>query len=231
MLPKLEVPTYECKLVSTNENVIFRPFLVKEYKVLMTVQNADSLEITRIIKDLVDVCTFNKLKVNELPYFDVEYLFLQIRSKSIGENVDVNITCKNCDHKNKTSYNIDNLKIETSENHTKTIDLGMGYGLVMKYPSIDEAIDIFEKDTQDLVDNLIVSNIVTIFNETEVWDTKDLEREQVLDFVGNLQKSQYEKIEEFFTTSPQITQVIETKCTNCESEIVVKLKGLYNFFV
>lgn len=229
-LPQLQYPTYEVKLISTKESVAFRPFLVKEHKILMTLKNADANEVARIIKELIRVCTFDKLNVNELPYFDIEFLFLQIRAKSIGEIVDVNVNCE-CGNKIKTNYNIDELTIETHDNHTSNIQLDDSCGLIMKYPSIDKAISIFETEDPKIVDDLIISSIDSIYDKDNYWEAKNLEKEDVQKFIDNLQKKHFDAIEQFFITSPQVVQKIKAKCDKCQTEIEARLKGLYNFFV
>lgn len=230
-LPVLEYPTYETKLISKQQKVEFRPFLVKEHKLLMMLKNADGPEIARIIKNLVNACTFGKLDVENMPYFDIEYLFLQIRSKSIGEIVDVSINCK-CGNKVKTSYNIEDLKVDQTENHTNQIKITPTTGLMMKYPSIEHAIKLFEEsDDVDVMDDLIISSIESIYDKENVWYTKDLSKEEIKEFIDNLQKHHFDMIENFFVSSPQIVQEIKATCNQCESDLDVKLKGLYNFFV
>ncbi len=229
-LPQLQYPTYEVTLISNNTKVSYRPFLVKEHKVLMTLKNADANEVARIIKELVNVCTFGKLNVEELAYFDVEYLFLQIRAKSIGEIVDVNVNCE-CGNKVKTNYNIENLTIEKHDHHTNKIMLDGSIGLLMKYPNIDKTISVFESEDREIIDDLILSSIEAIYDKDNYWDASTLEKEELQSFIDGLQKKHFEAIEQFFLTSPQVVQVIEAKCDQCGNDIKAKLKGLYNFFI
>lgn len=231
MLPTIEVPSYETCLISTKEKVTYRPFLVKEHKILMTMQKADESEVTRMLKQLIDACTLGKLDVDKLPYFDIEWLFMQIRSKSIGEVVDANVNCK-CGNKIKTSYNIEDLQVVQGDNHTNKIDLDGNCGVIMKYPSIDDAIKVFESDSDvESANDIVLSNIESIYTKKDFWDAKDLERQDLQDFVDNLPKEQFDKIENFFKTSPKIVQNINVNCDKCETDIHIKLQGLYNFFV
>lgn len=231
-LPRLEYPTYETNLISTDKKVTYRPFVVKEHKILMTLKNASGAEIARIITQLVDSCTFNALDINNIPYFDIEYLFLQIRAKSIGEVVDVKVKCKNCDNKINTSYNIDDLKVIKKDNHTNKIELSPTTGIIMKYPNIEYAIKLFDsEDTNNVISDLIVSSIEAIYDKDNYWTSDILDKTEINEFIDNLQKPDFDKIENFFVSSPKIVQEIEGKCDKCESDIKVKLEGLYNFFV
>lgn len=193
-------------------------------------KNADANEISRIIQDLVQVCVIDEINAKNLPYFDIEYLFLQIRAKSIGEVVDVNVNCK-CGNQIKTSYSIDDLIVEKSDKHTSKIQLDANCGLIMKYPNINDAIRLFEDDNPAIVDDLIINSIEAIYDGENYWSSKDLEREKIQEFLDNLQKKHFDMIEQFFITSPQILQVIKVKCDKCDTDIEARLKGLYNFFV
>lgn len=197
----------------------------------MMLRDADGSEIARIIKNLVDVCTLQQLDIDSLPYFDIEYLFLQIRSKSLGETVDVNVNCK-CGNKIKTSYNIDDLIVDKKENHTNIIKLNDTTGIEMKYPSIDFAIKLFEEeDNIQIIDDLIISCIDSIYDKNNCWQASDLSRKDIQEFLDNLQEHHFKLIENFFATSPQVIQEIKAKCNRCSADLDVKLKGLYNFFV
>lgn len=229
-LPKLDTPTFELTLPSTNKKIKFRPFLVKEHKVLLTMSEAENEEVSRIIRDLVDVCTFNKLKVDELPHFDIEYIFMNLRAKSIGEVVDVVLNC-DCGNKINTTFNIEEVKVEKNKNHSNKIMLTDSVGIEMKYPNIDEVVEVFAtNDTKKVVD-LIIKSIKTIFSPDEVWDTKDQTKEELEEFVFSLTKTQFEKLEEFFVTAPKVVQTIEADCDKCGKHNVARLEGLQNFFV
>ncbi len=229
-LPALDVPTYELTLPSTNKKVKFRPFLVKEHKVLLTLSDADEQEVSRVIKDLVDVCTFNKLKVKELPHFDIEYVFLKLRSKSIGENVEVIVNCE-CGNKIETSFSIENVKVEKKPNHSNKIKLTDEVGIEFNYPKIDDVISIFSKQNQEQIFNLVAKNIKGIYDSENYWDATEQTKEELDTFLNSLTKEQFDKIEEFFTSSPKIVQIIETDCNQCGKHNVSRLEGLQNFFV
>lgn len=229
-LPTLNVPTYELTLPSSGKNVTFRPFLVKEHKVLLTLSEAEDKEVSRILRDLVDVCTFQKLNVRELPHFDIEYLFLKLRSKSIGETVEVVINCE-CGNKIDTTISLENIQVEKDENHSNKIQLTPEVGIEFNYPNIDDVVNIFSKKDSKTIFNLIMNNIKGIYDNVNYWDAKDQTREDIETFIYSLTREQFEKIEHFFTTSPKVVQIIETDCNQCGKHNISRLEGLQNFFV
>lgn len=229
-LPKLETPTYELTLPSTGSAIKFRPFLVKEHKILLTMSEADNNEVGRIIRELVDVCTFNKLKIKDLPHFDIEYIFMFLRAKSISETVEVIVNCE-CGEKIDTSFNIDELKVVKPESHSNKIMINNEIGIELKYPNIDDVVDIFAtKDNQKVID-LIIKSIKGIYNQEEYWEASEQSKEELEEFVYSLTKEQFDKLEQFFVTSPKIVQTIECDCPKCGKHNVSKLEGLQNFFV
>jgi hypothetical protein len=203
-LPKLETPTYELILPSTGDKLKFRPFLVKEHKILLTMSEADNNEVARIIRELVDVCTFNALKIKDLPHFDIEYIFMHLRAKSISETVEVVVNCE-CGEKIDTSFNIDELKVVKPEGHSNKIMINNEIGIELKYPNIDDVVDVFAtKDNQKVID-LIIRSIKAIYNQEEYWEASDQSKEELEEFVYSLTKEQFDKLEQFFVTSPKYT--------------------------
>jgi len=213
-LPKLETPTYELILPSTGNQLKFRPFLVKEHKILLTMSEADNNEVARIIRELVDVCTFKTLKINDLPHFDIEYIFMHLRAKSISETVEVIVNCE-CGEKIDTSFSIDDLKVVKPNNHSNKIMINDSIGIELKYPNIDDVVDVFAtKDNQKVID-LIIKSIKAIYNQDEYWEASDQSKEELEEFVYSLTKEQFDKLEQFFVTSPKIVQTIECDCPKC----------------
>lgn len=197
----------------------------------MTLKNADAKEIIRNIKNLIKVCTFNDLEVDKLPYFDVEYIFMMIRSKSISEVVNVNVNCK-CGNKIPSSYNIEDMRIENKENITKNITLDKNLSITLKYPTIEQTVNIFDNvENFDDIENLIVDCIETITNNDKVYDCKNYTKQELKNFIESLSKKQFDAIDDFFENSPQIVQNVKTKCDKCDTEIDIDIKGLYNFFL
>lgn len=229
-LPKLQTPTFELTLPSSGKKIRFRPFLVREHKILLTMAEAENEEVARIIRELVDVCTFKELKVQDLPHFDIEYIFMFLRAKSIGEAVDVVVNCE-CGTKIETSFNIEDIKVEKPEGHTNKIQINKDIGVEMRYPNIDEVVGIFSSsDTQKVMD-LIIANIKGIYDSKNYYEAVDQTKEEIQEFVYSLTKEQFDKIEKFFTTSPKVVQTIECDCPSCGKHNVSRLEGLQNFFV
>ena len=229
-LPKLNTPTYELVLPSTGKKIIYRPFLVKEHKVLLTMSEAETEEVSRIIRELVDVCTFKKLDVNDLPHFDVEYIFMFLRAKSIGETVDVLVNCE-CGEKIDAAFNIEDLKVVYGTGHSNKIMINEDIGVELRYPKLDDVVTIFATNDNQKVIDLIVKCIKGIFDKQDYWSTEDQTKEEVEEFVYSLTKEQFDKIEKFFVTSPKIVQTIECDCPKCGKHNISKLEGLQNFFV
>lgn len=229
-LPKLETPTYELTLPSTGAKVKFRPFLVKEHKILLTMTEADNNEVARIIRELVDVCTFNKLKIKDLPHFDIEYIFMHLRAKSISETVDVVVNCE-CGEKIDTNFSIENLQVVKQEGHTNKVMVNDEIGIELNYPNIDDVVDVFDsKDNQKIID-LILRNVKAIYNQEDYWPAVEQTKEDLEEFIFSLTKEQFDKLEQFFVTAPKIVQTIECDCPKCGKHNVSRLEGLQNFFV
>lgn len=229
-LPILNTPTYELNLPSTGQKVTYRPFLVKEHKVLLTMTGADDQEAGRIIRELVDACTFNKLNVSKLPHFDVEFIFLNLRAKSIGESVEVVVNCV-CGNKIDATFNIDDLKIEKEPDHSNKIMINESIGIEMSYPLFEDVINIFSAENSNEVFDLVINSIKAIYDEDNYYSTEDYSKEEIEEFLNSLTKQQFEKLENFFTSSPKVVQVIETDCGECGRHNVSRLEGLANFFV
>lgn len=229
-LPKLETPTFELVLPSTNKKVKFRPFLVKEHKILLTMSEAEESEVSRIIRELVDVCTFNKLDVDNLPHFDIEYIFMMLRAKSIGETVEVYINC-DCGTKIDTAFNIENLEVIKDPEHTNKVMITDNLGVELNYPKFDSVVQLYNTKDKSKVFELVLQCINAVFDSENYWSAKEQSRAELEEFINSLTKSQFEKIEQFFTTSPKIVQTIESDCPQCSKHNVSKLEGLHNFFV
>ena len=206
-LPKLETPTYELILPSTGEKIKYRPFLVKEYKILLTALESDGEEIHRIITELVDVCTFNKLKMDTLPNFDIELIFLNLRAKSVGESTNLTLQCNNCE------------KILISDK----------IGLEMRYPKFDEMIIIYQNFKSESVVELLCSCIKSVYTDEQLYD--DYTKEELIEFVNSFSKNQFSMLEQFFVTMPKVVQHIEQDCPACGAHNELNLEGLQNFFV
>lgn len=229
-LPILETPSYELILPSTNKKVKYRPFLVKEYKILLTTVEADVNEITRIVTELVDNCTFNKLDISKLAHFDVEYLFLNIRAKSISETADIVINCE-CGTKVDYTLEITNLKVVKDEKITNKVMLTEDVGVVLRYPKFDEMLDIRDNANSARVVELITDCVDAVFTKDDYFDKDSYTNEELSIFISSFTKKQFDKLEEFFRNIPKIVQHIEVDCPSCKKHNEVDLEGLQNFFV
>ena len=230
-LPKLETPTYELSLPSNGKKVKYRPFLVKEYKVLLTALEADTAEIVRIVNELVDVCTYNKLKMSELSHFDVEYLFLQIRAKSVSEIANLVIDCE-CGE--KIPYDLDITKIEVKKNSDKfdnKVQLADKVGVELRYPRFDEMMDIYDSMQNDKIIDMIAKCVIAVYTEQERIDAKDTPPAEMQEFLESLTKQQFDKIEQFFVNMPKLVQEVEKTCPSCKTVNNIRLEGIQNFFV
>jgi hypothetical protein len=236
-LPKISTPTYELELPSTGEKVKYRPFLVKEEKVLViALESEDSKQITTAIKTVIKNCILTKgIKVEQLPTFDIEYLFLNIRGKSVGEVIEVNIVCPD-DEKTpvKIQINLDDIQVQKNDEHTNKIKLDDIIMMQMKYPSLDEFIkNNFDLETGNQMDQsfeLIASGIDTIFTSDEVWVAADCTKKEIRDFIDSMNSSQFQQIENFYATMPKLSHTVNVinPETKVESEVV--LEGLASFF-
>jgi hypothetical protein len=236
-LPKIATPTYELELPSTGETIRYRPFLVKEEKVLViALESEDTKQITSAIKNVIKNCVITKnIKVESLPTFDIEYLFLNIRGKSVGEDIEVNVICPDDQETTTTiKLNLDDIKVEKNEKHTNKIKVDKSIVMEMKYPSLDQFIknnfDFTDTNAMEQSFDLIASCIDKIYTEDEVWAAADVTKKELGDFLEQMNSSQFKEIEKFFETMPRLSHkvtVVNPK-TKVESEVV--LEGLASFF-
>ena len=238
-LPTIETPTYELKLPSSNKKVKYRPFLVKEEKVLIiALESKDQTTITHAVKEVLKKCVLTKgVDVDNLPTFDIEYLFLNIRAKSIGEDIKLTVTCPD-DNETKVSVTIyvDEIKVIKPKGHTKDIVLDDKLTLRMKYPSLNQFIEnnfSTDDEAETMVDKtfkVIADCMDTIFTGEDAWEAKDYTPQERMDFVEQLSSSQYKKVENFFSTMPKLSHKIEVVNPNTKKKGSVVLEGLVDFF-
>jgi len=236
-LPKIATPSYELELPSTGETIQYRPFLVKEEKLLViALESEDTKQITTAIKTVIKNCILTKnIKVESLPTFDIEYLFLNIRGKSVGEELEVNIICPDDGETQvQVKINLDDIQVQKNENHTNKIKVDSSIMMEMKYPSLDQFIksnfDFNDKNAMDQSFELIGSCIDKIYTKDEVWSTSDVTKKELSDFLESMNSSQFKEIEKFFETMRKLSHTIQVKnpVTEIESEVV--LEGLASFF-
>ena len=237
-LPTIETPTYELKLYSSNKKVKYRPFLVKEEKVLIiALESKDQSAITNAVKEVLKKCILTKgIDVDNLPTFDIEHLFLNIRAKSIGEDIKLTVTCPD-DNETKVPVTIyvDEIKVNKPRGHTKDVVLDDKMTLRMKYPSLNQFIEnnFNTDDEETLVDKtfrVVADCMDTIYTGEDAWEAKDYTPAERIDFVNQLNSKQYKEIEKFFSTMPKLSHKIEVVNPNTKEKGSVVLEGLADFF-
>jgi hypothetical protein len=237
-LPKIATPTYHLVLPSTKQEIKYRPFLVKEEKVLvLALESQDNKQISTAIKTVLNNCIISKgIKIEQLPTFDIEYLFLNIRGKSVGEEVEVTIICPDDEETTvPVKIALDEIQVQENEEHNKDIKLDEHLVMRLKYPSLEE----FIKNNFDFTGNnanidqsfdLIASCIDMIFNEEESWAAGDVTKKELLEFLEQLNSNQFKQIEKFFETMPKLSHKIEVTNPKTKVKSTVVLEGLASFF-
>ena len=239
-LPKISTPTYELELPSTGKTIKYRPFLVKEEKVLiLALESQDIKQITLAIKQVLKDCIQTRgVKVEDLPSFDIEYIFLNVRGKSVGESIDLIITCSD-DGTTEVPVKVyvDEVKVVKEEGHTTEIRIDDEIVIKMKYPSLDQFIkNNFDFTTQESVStieksfDIISSCIETIFTAEEAWAASDCTKKELIEFIESMNADQFKKIEKFFETMPKLTHTFTVTNPNTKEENIVTLEGLTSFF-
>ena len=232
-LPKLSVPQYKVKLPSTGEQLNMRPYLVKEEKVLLiALESKDAVQIQNAVKNLIMSC-YDLKDAKKLTSFDLEFLFLQLRSKSVGENISLRMKCEECDTLNDYNVNIDEVKIDNiNKENTFILDEDKNVGITMRYPTMEnlEKLDLSKLDSVEGLMDLISVCVKTIFDEDNVYNADEETREDLMDFIESFSSAQFAKIQEFFVTIPSMTYNDEIVCTNCGHKNKVELRGLQSFF-
>ena len=238
-LPTITTPTYELKMPSSGKKIKYRPFLVKEEKILIiALESRNQIEITNSVKDVLKKCILTRgVKVDDLPTFDIEYIFLNIRAKSIGEDIRLTVTCPD-DNKTEVPVTIyvDEIKVVKPKEHTTDISLDKNLSLRMKYPSLNQFIDDnfeVEDEPETVVDKtfkIVADCMETVFTKEDAWDAKDYTPDERLKFVEQLSSKQYKQVEKFFATMPKLSHTIEVVNPNTKEKGSVVLEGLANFF-
>ena len=238
-LPKIATPSYELELPSTGKTISYRPFLVKEEKLLViALESEDTKQITNAIKAVIRSCILTKgIKVETLPTFDIEYLFLNIRGKSVGEDLSVNLTCPD-DNETQVSVdvNLDDIKVEKSDDHTNQIKLDTNLMMELKYPSLNEFIknnfdpNDTSKNPMEQSFDLVGSCIDKIYNEDEVWVAADCTKKEITDFLDSMNSNQFKEVENFFESMPKLSHTVKITNPNTKVESDIVLEGLASFF-
>ena len=236
-LPKISTPTYELELPSTGKTIKFRPFLVKEEKLLvLALESDDSKEITNAIKAVLKDCIQTRgVKVDSLPTFDIEYLFLNIRGKSVGEDIEVSVLCPDDGETYaEVQISIDDIKVTKDKNHSNQIKIDDNLMMEMKYPSLDQFVKSnFEFSNDNQVDQsfeLIASCIDKVYSADEAWTTDDFTKKEVTEFLEQMNSAQFKEIESFFSTMPKLSHEVQVVNPKTKKKSKVTLEGLASFF-
>ena len=244
-LPKIDVPVYETTLISSGKKVKFRPFLVKEQKLfLMAAQSDDEKETVDVVKQVLNNCIITDIDIESLPTFDLEYLFMKLRARSVGEVVNLKYNCNNTVKDDKgedkvcgglVKFDLNLLEIEPTRNeeHNNKIEITDKLGIVMKYPTLGMVKSFYnlQSESIDTIMDVIVSCIDFIYDADQMYYAKDSTKEELMEFVDNLQQDDLEKIQKFFTTMPKISKPLDFKCGKCGYEEKIVVEGIQNFFV
>jgi hypothetical protein len=239
-LPKISTPTYELELPSTGKNIKYRPFLVKEEKVLiLALETQDPKQITLAIKSVLKECIITKgIKIEDLPSFDIEYIFLNVRGKSVGESIELIVTCSD-DGTTEVPVKIyvDEIKVDKDPDHTSEIHIDEKIVIKMKYPSLDQFIknnfDFTVQESQSTIEKSfdIISNCIeAVYSEDESWAASDCTKKELIDFIESMNSEQFKKIEKFFETMPKLSHTFTVINPKTKVENTVTLEGLTSFF-
>jgi hypothetical protein len=243
MLPKIDVPVYTIKLLSSGKTLQYRPFTVKEEKLFLMASESEEMDtIVDTIKQVINNCVLDECDVNDLPMFDIEHIFLNIRARSIGENINLRYNCNNiiskegkedkkCNNIVSIDLNILEVKPEKEEGHTNKIEITDSLGLVMSYPSINILKEFNMENQSDSIMDMTVSCIDYIYDKDSIYYAKDTPKQELVDFLESMQSKDLEKIRNFFDTMPKMKKTIHFKCDKCEHEENIELEGIQNFFV
>jgi len=243
MLPKIDVPVYSVKLISNDKTLQFRPFTVKEEKLfLMANESEDLNSVVDTIKQILNNCILDEFDINSLPLFDIEYLFLNMRARSISEDINLKYKCNNnildeetkeekkCNNVVEIDLNVLDIKPEKQESHTSKIEITERMGMVMKYPSFETLKNFDIENQSDSIIKTTIGCIDYIYDQDSIYYAKDNTEEELIEFVESMQAKDLEKIKTFFDTMPKMKRDIDFKCNKCGHEEKVELEGIQSFF-
>ena len=233
-LPKLNTQTFELNVPSTDEKIKYRPFLVKEEKILLQAQEGETTEMLDAIIQIIDNCTFGKINVAKLPAFDIEYIFLRVRAKSVGEKVSLNVLAPD-DNKTSVPVEVDltKIEVEVDEEHNNSIDINDDIKIVMSYPTIKTfsalTQDISKIKASDMI-RMTAKCVHQIINGVETFEAADLSEDEITEFLENLTQDQYRRLQKFFTTMPRLKKVVNVTNPKTKKKGKVTLEGIQSFF-
>ena len=244
MLPKLDVPIYELTLISSGKKIRFRPFLVKEQKLLLMISQGEdnNNETVNVVKQILKNCVVDDINIDDLPTFDLEYLFLNLRARSVNEIVELRYKCNNtvkdekgeekqCGSLEKFEIKLLDIKPTKGEGHDNTIKLSDKMGIVMKYPTFEMITKLDGKSEDEILMELLTNCVDYVYDADNIYKAKDTPREEIIEFIDSMQQKDLEKIQEFFETAPKLKHVINFGCRKCGYKEDIPVEGLQNFFI
>jgi hypothetical protein len=237
-LPKIDVPTYEIELPLSKKKVKYRPFLVKEQRnLLMAMESEDSSSVHNAIRDILNNCTLSEVEIDKLPIIDIEFYFLHLRAKSVGEIVDLKYRCNNkvegedCNNLMETKLNLLDTKVDMNGEVSPEIQITDKLTIKFKYPEFGIVKDSMKYDELSaLTFNMIARSVEYIYDGEQFYYASEVPVEEMLEFIENLNQQQFEKVEKFFTNLPQLKEKIQMKCSKCGFEHSIDVEGLESFF-
>tara|TARA_B100000212_G_scaffold280930_1_gene220831 strand:- start:59 stop:778 length:720 start_codon:yes stop_codon:yes gene_type:complete len=236
-LPKITTAEYELKLPSNGKTVKYRPFLVREEKILiLSLESQDQKQISNAVKQVLKECVLTKgIKIDTLPSFDIEYLFLNIRGKSVGETIELIVTCGDDGVTEvPVTVSIDDIKVVKADDHSPDIELADGYTVKMKYPSLSQFVETnFQDDEKNQVEksfNIVAQSIDMVYNDEEMFSASECTKKELKEWVESLTSEQFQKIEKFFDTMPKLKHTLKVTNPKTNKENTIELEGLTDFF-
>ena len=233
-LPKLETPTYRMQVPSSGKMVSFRPYLVKEEKILlMALESQDDKQMVQAVKDIIAACTFNEINVRELTMYDLEYVFTQLRAKSVGEISTVLLKCEKCEVENEIKINLErDVKVSESKDIDSKIQLTDQIGVVMRHPDVDTMLQHMTNDSKDVdkIFAIVASCIDYIYQDDQIFDASEQSQQELRDFIESLSSEQFARIKKFIESMPNTVCDSSFDCVNCQHHNKVELRGMVNFF-
>ena len=231
-LPQLNTATYELELPSTGETIKYRPFLVKEQKILMLAQESeDDKQIERAFADIISSCTFGKLKPYEMPLFDIEYIFLRLRGKSVGEKITLNVLCPDDEETRvDVDINLEDVSVLMDDDHTNEVELTKDIKIIMKYPTLSDMTGFDEKGEVLSIFEMIKNCIQEIHSGEEIYNSIDVSSKELDEFIGNMSTKNFEELSKFFETMPKLQHVIKVKNPKTKKTREITVEGMESFF-
>lgn len=233
-LPTLEAPKYEVKLPATGKKVAYRPFLVKEEKVLMiAMESQDQNQILSAMKDVIKACTFGKVNPDDLTTFELEYLFLKLRAKSVGEVAKLSFKCEKCEKPTPVEINLDAVEVDMANLPEKKVKLTDKIGMVLRWPKVDVILEMAAKTKEEqkaMAFDMIAACIESIYDDKKVYPSSEQTREELVSFIESLSQAQFLKVQAFIEGMPKLSHTVNYECAHCKEKNTFKIQGLQNFF-